>query len=82
MPHHTDPDAADSRAAASFGRGWIPASRDIGLPGDQGGVPLPPRSLSDSGGVRGGHVPSVDWVFDCERAEQALPRPLPQAGGE
>ncbi|MDT0508667.1 CHRD domain-containing protein [Novosphingobium sp. MMS21-SN21R] len=35
MPHVTDPDAAHTQTAGAFGRGWIPASRDIGLPGDE-----------------------------------------------
>ncbi len=103
MPH-----VADTHQPSSFGRGWIPASRDIGLPNDSwpnddlppltaplecggqvdwagwvraeraqdsAGVPLP-----QAGGVRGGHVTSRHHA-DLDR-EQALPQPLPQAGGE
>lgn len=73
MPHVTDPDTAHTQTASTFGRGWIPASRDIGLPGE---VPLPP-----AGGVRGGHVPASEWACDVGDEEQALPRPLPRAGG-
>lgn len=90
-------------ASTSFGRGWIPASRDIGLPNDDlppldapldvggqvdwagwvraerakdsAGVPLP-----QAGGVRGGRVTSQ--VNHRVESEQALPQPLPQAGGE
>ena len=71
MPHHNDPDAAEPRAAASFGRGWIPASRDIGLPGDQGGVPLPPIDLSDPRGGSGGHCPSAERAYRAGEGGQA-----------
>lgn len=89
--------AADPHQPSSFGRGWIPASRDIGLPDDtlpaigargQGRVPLP-----QAGGVRGGHSPvgelgrgghsPVGEVgFYKEEEGRAHPRPLPLAGGE
>ena len=91
MPH-----AADPHQPSSFGRGWIPASRDIGLPDDalpavgakgRGRVPLP-----QAGGVRGGHSPIGERGrgghspvgergFYTEEG-RAHPRPLPQAGGE
>ena len=72
MPH-----AADPHQPSSFGRGWIPASRDIGLPGESSpnaAVPLP-----QAGGVRGGHVTSRRHT-DLEM-EQGHPPPHPQTGG-
>ncbi len=87
MPHATDPDAA------SFGRGWIPATRDIGLPGEEDAHPRPlpqaggekdgasiPRPLA--GGVRGGHSPSGERGLGALiEGGEAHPQPLPQAGG-
>ena len=76
MPH-----AADPHQPSSFGRGWIPASRDIGLPGDSwpnAAIPLP-----QAGGLRGGHSPVGEVTFGFREEEgRAHPRPLPPAGGE
>ncbi|NLR71249.1 hypothetical protein HGI47_10220 [Novosphingobium sp. ERN07] len=70
MPHHADTAKATAFEPSSFGRGWIPASRDIGLPNDD----LPPR---DAGG-------QVDWAgwARAERTKDSAGVPLPQAGGE
>jgi hypothetical protein len=68
--------------SSGFGRGWVPLGRDIGLPGEGGGVgaqgggqnsPLPFR-----GGVGGGACASDSlvsvWVD--------IPRPNPSPKGE
>lgn len=113
MPHVADTHQPSSFATSSFGRGWIPASRDIGLPNDDlppldaggqvdwagwvrshrakdsAGVPLPhaggavavaERSEAERLSRLGGHVTSRHHA-DLDM-EQALPRPLPHAGGE
>ncbi|MEE4453824.1 hypothetical protein [Novosphingobium resinovorum] len=38
----TPPPPQGEERAARFGRGWVPASRDIGIPGEQAGAPAEP----------------------------------------
>ncbi|MCX7282842.1 MAG: hypothetical protein NTX28_02150 [Novosphingobium sp.] len=59
--------AADPHQPSSFGRGWIPADRDIGLPNDD----LPPPHS-------GGHVDWAGWV-DQQRGA-LTPPPLQRRG--
>ena len=58
MPQHN---------TSSFGRGWIPGSRDIGLPGEERLSPLPP-----AGGAGGGHV-GAGAALDGEHALPPTP---------
>ncbi len=94
MPHSADTTKASSFGPSSFGRGWIPASRDIGLPNDffprrvaggqvyWGGWVRGQRvPLPQAGGVRGGHSPSGEFASHTVIGS-AHPQPLPLAGGE
>lgn len=79
MPHVADTHQPSSFATSSFGRGWIPASRDIGLPNDSWpNDDLPPLNAPLE---CGGQVDWAGWVR-AERAQDSAGVPLPQAGGE
>lgn len=90
MSHAADPHQPSSCATSGFGRGWIPASRDIGLPGES--LPNAAFPLPQAGGVRGGHSPlgergrgghsPLGALGFYTEEEWARPRPLPPAGGE
>lgn len=67
MPHRSDPHGSHSSSASPFGRGWIPASRDIGLrSGDIGS---------------GDDLDWAAWVQQAQRLTEDADIRLPQAGG-
>lgn len=68
MPHRSDPHGPHSSSASPFGRGWIPASRDIGLPSDN------PASGDD--------LDWAALVQQAQCLTQDADVPLPPMGGE
>jgi len=70
QPEHTQ------SQQSQFGRGWVPLSRDIGIPGETFPSPLP-----RAGGVGGGQSGICGQGGGFGEEDVAHPQPLPQAGG-
>lgn len=67
MPHAADPHQPSTIATSSFGRGWIPAGRDIGLPDDD----FPPFNAN-------GQADWAGWVSHV--AKRSVAEPLSDSG--
>jgi hypothetical protein len=79
---------ATSHNSSPFGRGWIPLSRDIGIPGER--LARNQRYFEGEGDAAGGAADCRrlgEWVGEVEGDgahtgfAAAHPQPLPQAGG-
>lgn len=74
LHHPADgPPLTEGEERVRFGRGWIPVSRDIGLPGGEAGASLPPGA-SEKSWEREGDGPGI---FSSSSASDLLESGLP-----
>lgn len=80
----------DNVPGGGFGRGWVPLSREIGLPGDSAGPGAGGAGVSASFGTNGGLLPPLEgrvgegWLDAGGDARDfgAVPPPQPLPHGE